>query len=72
MTEKRKNVAASVRQRLLNPARVDYPQLPDIGAPRVLGYPPEATLAEKLQAIAELARPAFEVARRQREIKESS
>ena len=27
-----------------------YPQLLDLGAPRLLGYPPEATLAEKLHA----------------------
>ena len=33
------------------PAWVDYPQLLDLGAPRLLGYPAEATLAEKLHAI---------------------
>jgi hypothetical protein len=33
------------------PEWVDYPQLLDLGAPRLLGYPPEATLAEKLHAI---------------------
>ncbi len=30
---------------------VEYPQLLDLGAPRLLGYPAEATLAEKLHAI---------------------
>lgn len=30
---------------------VDYPQLLDLGTPRLLGYPAEATLAEKLHAI---------------------
>jgi hypothetical protein len=33
------------------PDWIDYPQLLDLGVPRVLGYPPEATLAEKLHAI---------------------
>lgn len=33
------------------PRWVDYPQLLDLGAPRLLGYPAEATLAEKLHAI---------------------
>ena len=33
------------------PRWVDYPQLLDFGAPHVLGYPPEATLAEKLHAV---------------------
>lgn len=33
------------------PRWTDYPQLLDFGAPRLLGYPPEATLAEKLHAI---------------------
>ena len=33
------------------PKWVDYPQLLDLGAPRLLGYPAEATLAEKLHAI---------------------
>jgi hypothetical protein len=33
------------------PDWVDYPQLLDLGAPRLLGYPPEATLAEKLHAV---------------------
>jgi hypothetical protein len=32
------------------PTWFDYPQLLDSGCPRVLGYPPEATLAEKLHA----------------------
>lgn len=36
------------------PDWVDYPELLDLGAPRVLGYPPEATLAEKLHAIVDL------------------
>jgi hypothetical protein len=33
------------------PQWVDYPQLLDFGAPHVQGYPPEATLAEKLHAV---------------------
>jgi hypothetical protein len=33
------------------PAWVEYPQLLDLGAPRLLGYPAEATLAEKLHAV---------------------
>ncbi len=33
------------------PDWINYPELLDLGAPRVLGYPPEATLAEKLHAI---------------------
>lgn len=33
------------------PRLVSYPQLLDHGAPRLLGYPAEATLAEKLHAI---------------------
>ncbi|MCB9669295.1 MAG: nucleotidyl transferase AbiEii/AbiGii toxin family protein [Alphaproteobacteria bacterium] len=33
------------------PYWLDYPELLDLGAPRLLGYPPEATLAEKLHAI---------------------
>lgn len=33
------------------PEWIDYPQLLDLGSPRVLGYPAEATLAEKLHAI---------------------
>lgn len=33
------------------PRWLDYPELLDLGAPRLLGYPPEATLAEKLHAI---------------------
>ena len=33
------------------PRWIDYPQLLDFGAPRLLGYPAEATLAEKLHAI---------------------
>ena len=33
------------------PAWMEYPQLLDLGAPRLLGYPPEATLAEKLHAV---------------------
>lgn len=49
------------------PRWIDYPQLLDLGAPRLLGYPAEATLAEKLHAIvvavAVLAGPAFDVAR---------
>jgi predicted nucleotidyltransferase component of viral defense system len=36
------------------PKWFDYPQLLDQGAPRLLGYPAEATLAEKLHAIATL------------------
>jgi predicted nucleotidyltransferase component of viral defense system len=32
------------------PAWISWPQLLDLGAPRLLGYPPEATLAEKLHA----------------------
>ena len=36
------------------PRWIDYPQLLDLGAPRLLGYPAEATLAEKLHAIVEL------------------
>lgn len=36
------------------PDWTDYPQLLDYGSPRVLGYPPEATLAEKLHAIVQL------------------
>jgi predicted nucleotidyltransferase component of viral defense system len=33
------------------PQWVDYPELLDLGTPRLLGYPPEATLAEKLHAV---------------------
>ncbi|MCB9779182.1 MAG: nucleotidyl transferase AbiEii/AbiGii toxin family protein [Alphaproteobacteria bacterium] len=33
------------------PGWVEYPQLLDLGAPRLLGYPAEATLAEKLHAV---------------------
>ena len=33
------------------PRWVDYPQILDLGSPRLLGYPPEATLAEKLHAV---------------------
>ncbi len=33
------------------PQWVNYPQILDLGAPRLLGYPAEATLAEKLHAI---------------------
>lgn len=33
------------------PQWIDYPQMLDLGAPRLLGYPAEATLAEKLHAI---------------------
>ena len=33
------------------PRWLDYPQLLDLGAPRLLGYPAEATLAEKLHAV---------------------
>ncbi len=33
------------------PQWIDYPQLLDLGAPRLLGYPAEATLAEKLHAV---------------------
>lgn len=36
------------------PTWVDYPQLLDLGAPRVLGYPAAATLAEKLHAVCSL------------------
>lgn len=36
------------------PQWVDYPQLLDLGAPRLLGYPAEATLAEKLHAVVTL------------------
>ncbi len=36
------------------PAWFDYPQILDLGAPRLLGYPPEATLAEKLHAVVTL------------------
>lgn len=35
------------------PRWIDYPQLLDLGRPRVLGYPVEATLAEKLHAVVE-------------------
>lgn len=38
------------------PRWVDYPQLLDLGAPRLLGYPAEARLAEKLHAIVVLGR----------------
>lgn len=37
-----------------DPRWVDYPQLLDLGTPRLLGYPVEATLAEKLHAIVAL------------------
>ena len=33
------------------PRWLDYPELLDFGAPRLLGYPAEATLAEKLHAV---------------------
>jgi hypothetical protein len=33
------------------PTWIDYPQLLDLGAPKVLGYPAAATLAEKVHAI---------------------
>lgn len=33
------------------PTWIVYPQLLDLGAPRLLGYPAEATLAEKLHAV---------------------
>lgn len=33
------------------PGWLDFPELLDLGAPRLLGYPPEATLAEKLHAV---------------------
>lgn len=33
------------------PRWVEYPQLLDLGEPRLLGYPAEATLAEKLHAV---------------------
>ena len=33
------------------PQWVEYPQLLDFGSPRLLGYPPEATIAEKLHAV---------------------
>lgn len=33
------------------PRWVEYPQLLDLGAPRLLGYPAQATLAEKLHAV---------------------
>lgn len=33
------------------PDLIDYPQLLDFGCPRLLGYPAEATLAEKLHAV---------------------
>ena len=36
------------------PRWIDYPQLLDLGAPRLLGYPAEATLAEKLHAVVAL------------------
>ena len=36
------------------PRWIDYPQLLDLGRPRLLGYPVEATLAEKLHAVVEL------------------
>lgn len=36
------------------PQWIDYPQMLDLGAPRLLGYPAEATLAEKLHAIVTL------------------
>ena len=36
------------------PQWIDYPQLLDLGAPRLLGYPAEATLAEKLHAVVAL------------------
>jgi predicted nucleotidyltransferase component of viral defense system len=36
------------------PEWFDYPQLLDLGAPRLLGYPAEATLAEKLHAVVTL------------------
>ena len=35
------------------PRWVDYPQILDLGSPRLLGYPAEATLAEKLHAVVE-------------------
>lgn len=34
-----------------DPQWLDYPQILDLGTPRLLGYPAEATLAEKLHAI---------------------
>ena len=33
---------------------IEYPQVLDLGQPRLLGYPPEATLAEKLHAVVNL------------------
>ncbi|MED5370193.1 MAG: nucleotidyl transferase AbiEii/AbiGii toxin family protein [Myxococcota bacterium] len=36
------------------PEWFEYPQLLDLGAPRLLGYPAEATLAEKLHAVVTL------------------
>ena len=36
------------------PRWIEYPQLLDLGCPRLLGYPVEATLAEKLHAVVEL------------------
>jgi hypothetical protein len=38
------------------PGWFEYPQLLDLGAPRLLGYPAEATLAEKLHAVVVLGR----------------
>ncbi len=37
-----------------DPAWITYPQLLDLGQPRLLGYPAEATLAEKLHAVVNL------------------
>jgi predicted nucleotidyltransferase component of viral defense system len=37
-----------------DPLWIVYPQLLDLGQPRLLGYPPEATLAEKLHAVVHL------------------
>jgi predicted nucleotidyltransferase component of viral defense system len=37
-----------------DPAWITYPQLLDLGQPRLLGYPAEATLSEKLHAVVNL------------------
>ena len=58
MTQEKKNLAASVRQRLYavtpNPETITIPAILDFRETTLLGYPKETVIAEKLEAMVKL------------------